>query len=110
MSMYEKLSGAMRERNIDEYVDLLHDDFRFVSHQDGSSLDRQAFADMVGGFMASDSMEIISQRCIYENDDIVLSHTVIDFPDGTREAVMTAHRLQDGKIIQTETGATPIPR
>ena len=34
----------------------------------------------------------------------------MDFPDGTTEAVMAVHVLQDGKIIRTETGATLIPK
>ena len=28
-------------------------------------------------------------------------------PDGSQEAVMVVHMLYDGKIIRTETGATP---
>ena len=58
--------------------------------------------------MSSDSLGLHNQRCVYENDDIVVSHTIIDFPDGTREAVLTVHKLKDGKIIETETGATPL--
>ncbi|MDH3378059.1 MAG: nuclear transport factor 2 family protein [Gammaproteobacteria bacterium] len=108
MSVYEKIASAMRNRNIDEYVSLLHDDFKFISHQDGSTKDKQAFADMVGGLMSNDSLAIQNQRCIYENDDIVVSHSVMDFPDGTREAVMVVHKLKNGKIIESETGATPI--
>jgi hypothetical protein len=30
------------------------------------------------------------------------------FPDGSKEAVMVVHTLKDGKILKTETGATPI--
>ena len=50
------------------------------------------------------------QRCLYENEDILVEHSVMDFPDGTREAVLHAHMLKDGKIIRTETGATPVSR
>ena len=34
----------------------------------------------------------------------------MDFPDGTREAVMAVHMLKDGKIIRTETGATRVSK
>jgi hypothetical protein len=44
----------------------------------------------------------------WENDDIRVSHTVLDFLDGTREAVMTVHKLQDGKIVEIETDAPPV--
>jgi hypothetical protein len=33
---------------------------------------------------------------------------VIAFPDGTKEAIIGVHTLKDGKIVKTETGATPI--
>ena len=108
MSLYEEITTARRNKNIDEYVNLIHDDFKFISHQDGSSMDKQAFAEKTGNLMSSGSLEIQSQRCIYENDDILVSHTVVDFPDGTREAVMSVHKLKDGRIIEMETGATLI--
>jgi hypothetical protein len=44
----------------------------------------------------------------WENDAIRVSHTVMDFLDGTREAVMTVHKLQDGKIVEIETDAPPV--
>jgi len=47
-------------------------------------------------------------RCIYENDELLVEHSVMDFPDGTTEAVMAVHTKKDGKIIRTETGATLI--
>ena len=110
MSLYDKIAGAMRNRKIEELTEQLHDDFRFISHKDGNRMDRQTFTEMVGNFMSSDALEIHSQRCVYENDDIIVSHTLMDFPDGTREAVMTVHKLKDGKIIETETGATPVAK
>lgn len=110
MSVYDKIASAMRDRNIEEYINQFHDDYRFISHQDGSTMDKREFSEMVGKFMSSDSLQIQNQRCIYENDDIVVAHTLIDFPDGTREAVMTVHNLKDGKIIETETGATPVSK
>ena len=110
MSVYEKIATAMRNRNVEEFVSQLHDDYKFISHQDGSSMDKQAFSEMIEGFMSSESLELQNQRCIYENDDIVVGHTIMDFPDGTREAVITVHKLKDGKIIETETGATPISK
>ncbi len=49
-----------------------------------------------------------TSRCLYENEDILVMHNVMVFPDGTKEAVMVVHTLKDGKIFKTETGATPI--
>ena len=60
--------------------------------------------------MASDSMSVRNGRYIYENADILVEHSVMDFPDGTCEAVMEVHTLKGGKILRTETGATLIKK
>ena len=36
----------------------------------------------------------------------MVEHSVMQFPDGSKEAVLVFHQLQDGKILRTETGAT----
>ena len=53
-------------------------------------------------------LEMISSKCCYENDDILVVHNVISFPDGSKEAVLACHMKKDEKIISTETGATPL--
>jgi hypothetical protein len=40
----------------------------------------------------------------------MMEHSVMDFADGSREAVMGFSRLKDGLIIHTETGATAIAK
>ena len=47
MSVYEKIASAMRNRNIEEFVSQLHDDYKFISHKDSSSMDKQAFTEML---------------------------------------------------------------
>ena len=49
-----------------------------------------------------------NNRCLYENDDILVYHNIGTFPDGTKESIIVVHTLKDGKIIRTESGATPL--
>lgn len=49
-----------------------------------------------------------SSRCVYENDEIIVAHSFMSYPDDTREAVMLVAMLKDGKIIRMETGATTL--
>jgi hypothetical protein len=44
----------------------------------------------------------------YENDEILVSHDFMSYPDDTKEAVMMVCMLKDGQIIRMETGATPL--
>ena len=46
------------------------------------------------------------EDCIYENGDILVVHSINDYPDGSREAVLMACTKKDGKIARVETGAT----
>ena len=108
MSIYRAVKAVMQDP--EEYIALLHEDFVFVRHQSGTTLDKAAMADMIRRMAASGRVAVHEQRCLYENGDILVEHSVMDFPDGTREAVLHVHMLEGGKIIRTETGATPISR
>ena len=63
---------------------------------------------MVTGMMENDKFIQESTRCIYENDDILVEHSFMSYPDDTREAVMMIALKKDGKIIRVETGATSL--
>ena len=49
-----------------------------------------------------------NQRCIYEDNNILVEHSVTTFASGDKEAVMAVHIKKDGLIWKTETGATPL--
>ena len=49
-----------------------------------------------------------SSRCVYENDDILIQHNFMSYPDETREAVMLVAMLKDGNIDNFESGATSL--
>ncbi len=49
-------------------------------------------------------------RCIYENDDIIVEHQIINYGLGYREALMLVNQLKDGLMWRTESGATPLPK
>ena len=88
MSIYEKWSSGIDNRDAEALIACLHDDYTFVRHQSGTTMNKAQMSDMLRGFMASDSVVVNSQRCLYENDDILVEHTVMDFADGSREAII----------------------
>ena len=109
MTLYGKIELSRQKKDAEQYLDLLHEDYEFIRHQSGTSVNKEEVGDLVRFMMSSNELEVRSPRCIYENEDIIVEHSVMDFPDGTTEAVMTVHLIKDGKIIRTETGATLIP-
>ena len=108
MSLYAKIKAAEDARDVDAYLACLHDDFVFVRHRSGTEVTKADWAPTVTAMMESSALEISKQRCLYENDDIMIEHQFMKFADGTSEAVLVVNHIKDGKIIRVETGATPI--
>jgi len=108
MGVYELLMMSIEERDAKHYIGALHEDYEFVRHQSGTTMDKGQVSEMLTMMMSNTDVVINNPRCIYENDEILVEHSVMDFPDGTTEAVMAVHTKKDGKIIRTETGATLI--
>lgn len=110
MAIFERMEAAVSKKDADSYLALYADDAVFVRHQSGTSMSKPQFDGMIRKMMASDDMNMGSRRLIYENDDILVVHSINDYPDGTREAVLMACTLSDGKISKVETGATPLEK
>jgi hypothetical protein len=108
MSVYEKLTQLMANRNVDAYIDLLHEDFTVVFHKSGSSFGKEEWSSMAREMMANDKFIQESTRCVYENSEILVEHSFMSYPDNTREAVMMVAKLKEGKILHMETGATAL--
>ena len=108
MSLYQKINAAQNSKDIKAYLDCLHEDFVFIRHQSGTKISKSDWTPTLMSMMQSDALSFNNQRCLYENDEIMVEHSFMTFPDGTSEAVLVVNFLQDGKIIRTETGATPI--
>jgi hypothetical protein len=47
MSVFDKWLKGIEERNADTLIDLLHDDFEFVRHQSGASLNKAQMSEMI---------------------------------------------------------------
>jgi len=58
---------------------------------------------------ATDANDADKLNDLYENDDVMVMHQIMTFPNGSKEALMMVNMLKAGKISSTETGATPLP-
>ena len=106
MSILEKYSAAMKNKDVAAMNELLHDDFKFTMHKSGNSLGK---ADVIKWAMSGDINQDKS-RVVYENDEVGIHHSIVTFNDGNIEAVMAVYKYKDGKIISLETGATPMSK
>ena len=88
MAIYDTISKALEEKDAGMYTDLFHEDYEFVRHQTGTSMHREQMVEMMNMMMANEKVVIRNARCVYENDELLVEHSIMDFPDGTTEAVM----------------------
>ena len=106
MSIIEKYSSAIKNKDESTMNDLLHDDFKFTMHKSGNTLGK---GDIIKWAMSGDINQDKS-RVVYENDEVGIHHAFVTFDDGNVEAVMAVYKYKDGKIMSLETGATPMPK
>ena len=108
MTVYEKWSQGTANRDAEAMIACLHDDFTFIRHQTGTTMNKDAMANMLRSFMSNDNVVVKSQTCLYENNEVLVEHTVMNFADGSTESILSFMRLRDGQILETQTGATPV--
>jgi len=96
------------DRNVEGYLGLIHDDAQIIFHKPGDRFNKSEWVSVVGGMMGNPKFVNDASRCIYENEDILVLHNFMSYPDDTKEAVMLVCMLQDGQIVRMETGATPL--
>ena len=108
MKLYDGWMKAFEKRDFDEVMKYYHRDYSFVRHQTNTVMSLSEWSPLMKSMLESNKLEMISSKCCYENDDILVVHNVISFPDGSKEAVLACHMKKDGKIISSETGATPL--
>ena len=106
MSILEKYSAAIKNKDEATMNELLDDDFKFTMHKSGSVLTK---GDVIKWAMSGDIKQD-KTRIVYENDEVGVHHAFVTFDDGNVEAVMAVYKYKDGKMISLETGATPMPK
>ena len=111
MSVYKDIISSFDDCSVQSYLNLLHEDYVFIRHQSGQTVSKTEWTPVVTGMfdaMREENLKFEENRCIYENRDILVMHSIGHFPDGTKEAIMAVHTLSNGKIVKTESGATRI--
>tara|TARA_Y100001935_G_C17266588_1_gene489510 strand:+ start:219 stop:563 length:345 start_codon:yes stop_codon:yes gene_type:complete len=111
LSLFKVIVNSFDAKDVNAFIGLLHEDFVMVSHQTKTEIPRAQWIEIITGMyegMKIGSMEFSKNRCIFENEKILVMHQIGKFSDGTKEAILVAHILKEGKIMKTETGATPI--
>ena len=106
MSIIEKMTKIINEGDSAGAEELIHDDFQFLMHSSGKSLSKK---DVVG-WVGMKDVKKNNVRILFENNEVGFEHSMVDFNDGNKEAVMTYYKFKDGKVVHQETGATKLSK
>ena len=105
--LFEKMHSAWKAHDLEAQKSFHHSEYTFVSHAMGKTMTKDDMSDeMILGMMQTIKPE--NQRSIYEDNNILVQHSVTTFATGDKEAVMAVHIKKDSLIWKTETGATPL--
>lgn len=107
MSMIDKWWDAANALDREKIANLLEDRFVMVRHQTGEEFNKeQSLHYIVPGIR---EQVTVKNRClIYENEDIVVSHSILDSPVGYI-ALMLVLLVKYGKFTRQEKGMMPLP-
>jgi ketosteroid isomerase-like protein len=108
MALYAKMRETWKNKDVKGHRECFHDDWRFVFHSSGKVMTR---ADDLPDDEFKEFMEVLVQenhRCIYENDDILVTHSFNTYKSGDKEALLMVSLKKDGLLWRSETGATEI--
>jgi c-di-GMP-related signal transduction protein len=106
--IFDAWQAAFKERNLDAMFELMSDDFIFEMHSSGKKMDKAGFRIMMENFVKANIGDATKQRCVYENEEIIVSHAFNKFPNGSVDAILTVRKVKDGKVCFMETGSTSI--
>ena len=107
--LYDIMAKAKADRNVESFNRCYHDDWEFKFHSSGRIVRRRDNTDEQT-LERWDKFKVENDRCLYENEDILVTHSIVHFPNGSTDAVMMVHMKKDRLLWRTETGSTPMPK
>ena len=107
--LYDIMAKAKADRDIEAFNRCYHDGWEFKFHSSGRIVRRGDNTDEQT-LERWDTFKVENDRCLYENEDILVTHSIVHFPNGSTDAVMMVHMKKDGLLWRTETGSTPMPK
>ena len=108
IGLFEEIEAAIQEGDVEAIGFSYHIDFEMKMHSNGAVITKEQWKEGAASIFKNSNFKREAARCIYENDDILVSHAIVTFPNGSKDAVMWFATKKDGLIHRVETGSTPL--
>lgn len=110
MGLFEEMEKAVQDGDVEAVAAFYHPDFQITMHSSGTVMTKDQWKEGAAAVFGDDNFKREASRCLYENEDILVSHAFMTFPNGSRDAVMWVATKKDGLIHKVGTGSTPISK
>ena len=107
--LYDRMTKTKANQDIGAFNSCYHDDWEFKFHSSGRIV-RRGDDTEEQTLERWDTFKVENDRCLYENEDILVTHSIVHFPNGSTDGVMKVHMKKDELLWRTETGSTPMPK
>ena len=104
--IYEQYAEAWDTQNADLLASLCHPNLEMIMHSSGTVVSNAEYIERLGPMMQKVKPE--NRRCLYENEDVLIMHFLVLFPNGTKDAVLYYIQKENGLMRRIETGSTPL--
>ena len=108
MGLFDKMEKAIQDGDVEAVAAFYHPDFQMKMHSSGALMTKEQWREGAASIFNNENFKKEASRCIYENDEILVSHAIMTFPNGSKDAVMWVATKKDGLIHKVETGSTPL--
>ena len=104
--LFDKLLISWNEQDVQTYRSFFRDDWQMTYHSTGKIITRadDSPEEEMSAFMKNFKRD--NSRCVYENDDILITNDTMTDVSGDKVVVMMIHLKKEGQIWRTEMGET----
>ena len=103
--VYEKFIEAQKAKDIEANLDCYHEDWQITFHSTGRVMGLEELSDQIGNWMVTGKFD--EHRCLYENEDILATHNVATFENGSREAIYNLTLKKRWATLACRNGCNP---
>ena len=104
--LFNKLLISWNEQDVQTYRSFFRDDWKMTYHSNGKIITRadDSPEEEMREFMKNFKRD--NSRCVYENDDILITNDTMTDVSGNKVVVVMVHLKKEGQIWRTEMGET----
>ena len=97
------MASAWDSLNVESFLSCFHEDYEFIWHSMGKVTNFQnTYWDRLASVISTTVIK--NHRCLYKNNDILVTHQFGTYPNGNCNTTMAVYLKRGRLIVRQETG------